>query len=78
MARRSTDLMTAVNVKICKIILRAHYYVKVEINEQPSLVRKGCGKVHAHCTSREPVSKEQRFICPVYPDQPVKIQSNLF
>ena len=30
--------MTAVNVKICKIILRAHYSVKVEINEQPSLV----------------------------------------
>ena len=77
MARRSTDLMIAVNLKICKIPSDS-YYVKVEINEQPSLVRKGCGKVHAHCTSREPVSKEQRFICPVYPDQPVKIQSNLF
>ena len=70
-----------INFKIFNWLLynfRAHYYVRVEINKQPSLVRKGSGKVHAHCTSRELISKEQRFVCPFYPDEPVKIQPNLF
>ena len=70
--------MLAFNFKIFDCLLhnfRSRYYVTDEINNNVRLWKSTCRPI---ITWTHGLSKEQRFICPVYPEQPVKIQTDLF